>query len=156
MLSVPRASSCGMAPMSGGGLIVEQFPCLKDNYGFLVHDEATGATAAVDTPEVGPIMAALERRGWTLTHILNTHYHADHAGGNAELVRRTGCKVSRPPRASATRSGRSSAHTRAAAVAAAHLRACTRPCKVVAPALEVGKIGHVDLPVSGGDRFEVR
>ena len=36
-------------------LHVEQFVCLQDNYGFLFHNEATGETAAIDTPEVGPI-----------------------------------------------------------------------------------------------------
>src|SRR6056297_1618537 len=76
-----RACS-GSVSHSSAGLVVEQFPCLRDNYGFLVHDEATGATAAIDTPEVGPILDALDRRGWKLTHILNTHHHADHAGGN--------------------------------------------------------------------------
>jgi hypothetical protein len=42
------------APM----LSIHQFPALGDNYGYLLHDEATGATAAVDTPEA--------RRGATL------------------------------------------------------------------------------------------
>ena len=66
-------------------LHVEQFVCLQDNYGFLFHNEATGETAAIDTPEVGPIREACERRGWQLTHIWNTHHHHDHAGGNADL-----------------------------------------------------------------------
>jgi glyoxylase-like metal-dependent hydrolase (beta-lactamase superfamily II) len=35
--------------------------------------------------------------GYTLHAIINTHSHADHIGGNAELVRRTGCKVWAPP-----------------------------------------------------------
>jgi glyoxylase-like metal-dependent hydrolase (beta-lactamase superfamily II) len=34
--------------------------------------------------------------GWTLGAIINTHSHADHIGGNAELVRRTGCQVWAP------------------------------------------------------------
>ena len=72
---------------------VHQFPCLNDNYGFLVHDVATGNTATVDTPEVGPINAALEEKGWRLTHILNTHHHFDHAGGNEELKAQWGCTV---------------------------------------------------------------
>jgi hydroxyacylglutathione hydrolase len=49
-----------------------------------------------------PIVAALEERGWSLTHILNTHHHADHAGGNLELKRRTGCRIV-GPRADAAR-----------------------------------------------------
>lgn len=77
-------------------LIVHQFPCLSDNYGYLLHDPETGATAAIDTPEVAPILKALEEKGWTLTHILNTHHHFDHAGGNLELKEKTGCTIIGP------------------------------------------------------------
>lgn len=75
------------------GLLIEQFPCLKDNYGFLVHEPASGLTAAIDTPEVEPILEALERRGWRLDYILNTHHHRDHAGGNLALKEQTGCTI---------------------------------------------------------------
>ena len=37
---------------ASAAMIVHQFPALNDNYGYLLHDEATGATATVDTPEV--------------------------------------------------------------------------------------------------------
>lgn len=66
-------------------LTVAQIPCLDDNYGYLIHDEATGATAAVDTPEASAYQAELKKRGWKLTHILNTHHHHDHTGGNVAL-----------------------------------------------------------------------
>ncbi len=72
---------------------VHQFSCLSDNYGYLVHDAATGATASIDTPEADAINAALEARGWRLTHILNTHHHFDHAGGNEALKARWGCTI---------------------------------------------------------------
>lgn len=75
---------------------IHMFPCLQDNYGFLVHCGETGVTATIDTPEVAPIEAALEARGWTLTHILNTHHHFDHAGGNEELKARHGVTVVGP------------------------------------------------------------
>jgi hydroxyacylglutathione hydrolase len=77
-------------------LTVHQFPCLSDNYGFLAHDEGTGQTACIDTPEVAPILAALKEKGWTLDLILNTHWHPDHAGGNAEIVAATGARVVGP------------------------------------------------------------
>lgn len=60
-------------------------PCLADNYGALIHDPATGATASVDAPEAVPILKALETAGWKLTHILVTHHHADHVQGVERL-----------------------------------------------------------------------
>lgn len=66
-------------------------PCLQDNYAFLVHDEASGATALVDAPEAGPVRAALDARGWRLTDILITHHHDDHVQGVAAL--REGARV---------------------------------------------------------------
>jgi hydroxyacylglutathione hydrolase len=83
-------------------LTIHMFPCLTDNYGYLLHDSESGATAAVDTPDAHAIAAELEAKGWRLTHILNTHHHADHAGGNLELKKRTGCTIV-GPRADAAR-----------------------------------------------------
>lgn len=60
---------------------IHQFQCLSDNFGVLAHDPATGATASVDVPEAGAVLAALEQHGWTLTDILVTHRHADHVQG---------------------------------------------------------------------------
>jgi hydroxyacylglutathione hydrolase len=77
-------------------LEIHQFEALKDNYGYLVHEPSSGATAAIDTPEVAPILKALEQKSWKLTHILNTHHHFDHAGGNAELKEKTGCMIVGP------------------------------------------------------------
>ena len=74
-------------------LEVHQFPCLSDNYGYLIHDPDAGLTATIDTPEVAPINAALEETGWKLTHILNTHHHFDHAGGNLELKDKWNCTI---------------------------------------------------------------
>jgi len=75
------------------GLQVHMFPCLADNYGFLVHEPESGLTACIDTPAAAAIDAALAERGWKLTHILNTHHHFDHAGGNAALKAEWGCTV---------------------------------------------------------------
>src|ERR1700744_6791252 len=71
-------------------------PCPKDNFGYLTHDKATGATASIDAPEAGPIVKALEREGWKLTDILITHHHGDHVGGVAELKQKYGGKVVAP------------------------------------------------------------
>lgn len=83
-------------------LEIHMFPCLTDNYGYLLHDAGSGVTAAVDTPDAEEIAAQLDAKGWRLTHILNTHHHGDHAGGNLELKRRTGCTII-GPRADAAR-----------------------------------------------------
>ncbi|KIZ47373.1 MULTISPECIES: hydroxyacylglutathione hydrolase [Rhodopseudomonas] len=75
---------------------IRLFTCLSDNFGYLVHDTETGATASIDAPEAGPIIAALEQEGWTLTDILVTHHHADHVGGVAELKQKYDCRVVAP------------------------------------------------------------
>lgn len=83
-------------------LEIHQFPCLSDNYGYLIHDAENDLTAAIDTPEVAAIERALEDKHWSLTHIFNTHHHADHAGGNLALKAATHCKII-GPRADARR-----------------------------------------------------
>src|ERR1051325_6622309 len=72
------------------------FLCLKDNYGVLLHDPATGATAAIDAPEVAPIEKALAATGWKLTDILVTHHHGDHTAGIAALKDKHHCRVVAP------------------------------------------------------------
>jgi len=74
------------------------FLCLQDNYGVLIHDQATGATAAIDAPEAAAVEAALKGNGWKLTDILVTHHHGDHTGGIEALKQRYGCRVVAPRR----------------------------------------------------------
>ncbi|MGA7713185.1 MAG: hydroxyacylglutathione hydrolase [Rhizomicrobium sp.] len=69
-------------------------PCLKDNYAYLVIAE--GYCAVVDPSEAAPVEAALAERGLKLTHILNTHHHWDHTGGNIELKAKYGASVIGP------------------------------------------------------------
>ena len=77
-------------------LTVHQFACLSDNYGFLVRDDATGKTATIDTPDADAILGELDRLGWSLDLILNTHWHPDHAGGNAAIKAATGATIVGP------------------------------------------------------------
>ena len=77
-------------------LTIELVPCLSDNYAYLLHDAATGATGIVDPSEAPPVLAALERHSWKLTHILNTHHHFDHTGGNVSLKEQTGAVIIGP------------------------------------------------------------
>ncbi|PYE82398.1 hydroxyacylglutathione hydrolase [Pseudoroseicyclus aestuarii] len=72
-------------PQDTAPLTLVTVPCRTDNYAFLLHDEASGATALVDAPEAAPIQAELDRRGWTLSDILITHHHDDHVDGLAAL-----------------------------------------------------------------------
>jgi hydroxyacylglutathione hydrolase len=72
------------------------FPCLKDNFGVLLHDPASGATASIDAPEAAPVEAALKKTGWRLTDILVTHHHADHTQGVGELKAHHKCRVVAP------------------------------------------------------------
>jgi hydroxyacylglutathione hydrolase len=90
---------------------IRLFPCLTDNFGYLIHDAATKATASIDAPEAGPILAALEREGWKLTDILITHHHHDHVGGVAELKQKYGARVVAP-------------HDKSAKIANVDLRVC--------------------------------
>lgn len=71
-------------------------PLLKDNYGYLLHERSSGLTAVVDPSEAEPVLEAAAARGWRLTHVLNTHHHSDHSGGNAGLKEATGCRVVGP------------------------------------------------------------
>jgi hydroxyacylglutathione hydrolase len=78
------------------------FPCLTDNFGVLIHDPASGATASIDAPEAAPVEAALKKTGWRLSEILVTHHHGDHTAGIGELKAAHRCRVI-APRAEAQR-----------------------------------------------------
>jgi hydroxyacylglutathione hydrolase len=72
------------------------FRCLSDNYGVLLHDPDSGATASIDAPEAAPVEAALKTTGWKLTDILVTHHHHDHVGGIEALKAKYKCRVVAP------------------------------------------------------------
>ncbi len=75
---------------------IRLFRCRSDNYGVLLHDSASGATASIDAPEAAPIEAALKATGWKLTDILVTHHHADHTDGILALKDKYKCRVVAP------------------------------------------------------------
>jgi hydroxyacylglutathione hydrolase len=94
----PHATVNGIAKPTRIAMPAETrlFLCLKDNYGVLLHDQESGATASIDAPEAAPIEAALKVTGWKLTDILVTHHHADHTGGILELKEKYKCRVVAP------------------------------------------------------------
>ncbi|MEA3539040.1 MAG: hydroxyacylglutathione hydrolase [Pseudomonadota bacterium] len=77
-------------------LEIVRIPVLSDNYIWLAHDAASGETAVIDPAVAEPVLAEAKARGWRITQILNTHWHPDHVGGNAEIKAATGCTVTGP------------------------------------------------------------
>ena len=77
-------------------LQIHQFPCLSDNYGFLLHERESGETAAIDTPDGAEYLRQAQAKGWQITQIWNTHWHPDHAGGNKAIIEATGASVFAP------------------------------------------------------------
>ena len=77
-------------------LQIHQFPCLSDNYGYLLHDPVSGQTACIDTPDAEACLREADAKGWAITAIWNTHWHPDHAGGNAAIKAATGCMIVAP------------------------------------------------------------
>ena len=74
-------------------LTILQIPVLTDNYIYLIHDPVSKETAVIDPALSEPVLEVLDKKGWRLTYILNTHHHWDHVGGNLELKQKTGCKI---------------------------------------------------------------
>jgi hydroxyacylglutathione hydrolase len=77
-------------------LAVHQFACLSDNYGYLLHDTDSHETVCIDTPDAKAYLLEAEMKGWRITQIWNTHWHPDHAGGNAAIKAATGCTITAP------------------------------------------------------------
>lgn len=77
-------------------LEIDHLICLKDNFVWLLREPKSGAVAVVDPSEALPVKAKLDQLGWKLTHILNTHHHSDHTGGNEELKKLTGATIVGP------------------------------------------------------------
>lgn len=77
-------------------LEVVRIPVLSDNYVWLIHDDVSGETVAVDPAVAEPVLEAAAERGWTIGQIWNTHWHPDHVGGNAGIKAATGCIITGP------------------------------------------------------------
>ena len=77
-------------------LQIEQFMCLSDNFGVVIHDPESGRTASVDAPDAETVADVVRRKGWTLTDIMATHHHHDHTGGNLALKQEFGCRITGP------------------------------------------------------------
>ncbi|QDC10898.1 hydroxyacylglutathione hydrolase [Oceanicola sp. D3] len=69
-------------------------PCLADNYAYVV--KGPDGVCLIDAPEAGPIIDALEEKGWKPGVLMITHHHHDHVGGVEELREKYGLKVMGP------------------------------------------------------------
>lgn len=95
MSSIAAATATGLGALKNPWEIV-QIPVLSDNYVYLLHDAPSGATAVVDPAEAVPVLHAAEKRGWRISHILNTHHHGDHVGGNLAIKQAHGATILGP------------------------------------------------------------
>jgi len=77
-------------------LLIDIFLFNEDNFGFLLHDEKIGLTAAIDAGDDIATKAALKRRGWQLDEIFITHHDWDHTDGLLALKEEFGAKVTGP------------------------------------------------------------
>jgi hydroxyacylglutathione hydrolase len=75
---------------------IEQFMCKSDNFGVLARDPASGEVLLIDAPEAAPILAAIERTGWTPKTLLVTHHHGDHVEANLTLKQRFNLEIIGP------------------------------------------------------------
>ncbi len=80
-------------------LEVVAVPVLTDNYVWLIHNNETDETAAVDPSVADPVLDAVAAKGWSLTQVLNTHWHPDHTGGNQGIQAATGSPIVAPAEA---------------------------------------------------------
>lgn len=77
-------------------LLIHIYPCLSDNYGYLLHDPTTGATAAIDAGDSQALLKALDQQDWKLTDIFVTHHHYDHTDAIVPMKKQFNIKVSGP------------------------------------------------------------
>jgi hydroxyacylglutathione hydrolase len=67
-------------------LEIVRIPVLSDNYVWLVREAATGAVMVVDPAVAEPVLAEADKRGWTITHIWNTHCTITGPAAEAERI----------------------------------------------------------------------
>jgi len=64
------------------------------NYAYIITNPNT--TIIIDAAEATPIIEELEKQNLTPTHILTTHHHYDHVGGNVALKQKYNLKIVAP------------------------------------------------------------
>ncbi len=76
-------------------MIVEQIWTANNyrNFNYLIVCPDSGEALAVDPLDHKKCLATASANGWTITHVLNTHEHGDHTGGNSAVIAATGAKL---------------------------------------------------------------
>jgi hydroxyacylglutathione hydrolase len=67
---------------------IHRLPAFKDNYIFVLHDQAQNIAAVVDPGDAGPVVRCLDQLDAALVAIFNTHHDWDHVNGNLQLLQR--------------------------------------------------------------------
>lgn len=76
---------------------VHRVPAFTDNYVWLFEWQP-GTVAVIDPADAAPVLERVAADGLAVSHILNTHWHPDHVGGNLAIKERTGCMIIGPAR----------------------------------------------------------
>src|SRR5262249_23756896 len=87
------ARACQLRYWTGMALVFEQlFDPESWTYSYLLGDDETGVAALIDpvVEQVDRDLARVAAHGLRLVYTLETHMHADHVTGAAELTARTG------------------------------------------------------------------
>lgn len=66
---------------------VHILPALSDNYMYVVVDKKTDTAAVVDPVDANKVVEFVRNKQLTLTSVLTTHHHWDHAGGNNNMLK---------------------------------------------------------------------
>lgn len=65
-----------------------------ETFAYLVGDEASRTCALIDPAfDTDRLLALAKDEGYTITHVINTHRHADHCAGNAAIIAATGATL---------------------------------------------------------------
>jgi len=66
------------------------------NYAYLIKEQQSNDCLIIDAAESRPIIEELNKLSLKPTHILTTHHHFDHVGGNMELKQKYDLKIIAP------------------------------------------------------------
>ena len=76
-------------------MIIEQLEVGNkyQNFNYLVACPESGNAVVVDPLDHKLCLNAAKNNGWTITHVINTHEHFDHVGGNSKIVAATNAQL---------------------------------------------------------------